>query len=72
MQVTVNQTPIQMELDTGASLSLINKHTFNVIADHSSTVMRMTAVHLKTYTSEPLKILGKAEVTVNYGEKNNN
>ena len=34
VQVTVNQTPIQMELDTGASLSLINKQTFDVIADH--------------------------------------
>ena len=38
VQVTVNQTPIQMELDTGASLSLINKQTFDVIADHRGKV----------------------------------
>ena len=69
MQVTINQTPIQMELDTGSSLSLINKHTFDVIADHSNAVMRTTAVHLKTYTGEALEILGEAEVTVNYGEE---
>ena len=69
LQVTVNQTAIQMELDTGASLSLINKQTFDVIADHSHITLRTTDVHLKTYTGEALEILGEAEVTVNYGEE---
>ena len=69
LQVTINQTPVQMELDTGASLSLINKQTFDVIADHSHITLRTTDVHLKTYTGEALEILGEADVTVNYGEK---
>ena len=69
MDVTLNQTPIKMELDTGASLSLINKHTFDVITDHSHTDLRTTDVHLKTYTGEALEILGEAEVMVNYGEE---
>ena len=34
LQVTVNQKPIQKELDTGTSLSMINKQIFGVIADH--------------------------------------
>ena len=49
LQVTINQTPVQMELDTGASLSLINKQTFDVIADHSHITLRTTDVHLKAY-----------------------
>ena len=49
LQVTVNQTSIQMELDTGASLSLINKQTFDVIAVHSHIIIKVTDVHLKTY-----------------------
>ena len=61
MDVIVNQTPIQMELDTGASLSLITKHTYDDIADHSHILMRAADVHLKTYTGEALEILGEVE-----------
>ena len=46
LQVTVNQKPIQKELDTGSSLSMINKQTFGVIADHIHIVMKVTDVHL--------------------------
>ena len=69
LQVTINQTSVQMELDTGASLSGINKQTFDVIADHSHITMRTTDVHLKTHTGEALKILGNTDVSVNYGEE---
>ena len=34
LQITVNQKPIQKELDTGTSLSMITKQTFGVTADH--------------------------------------
>jgi len=37
VDVIVNQTPIQMELDT---LSQINKHTYDDITDHSHILMR--------------------------------
>ena len=71
LQVSVNQTPAQMELDmdTAASISLINKQAFNFIADHSHIAIRTTHVHLKTYTCKALEILGEADVTVNYGEE---
>ena len=68
LQVTINQTPVQMELDTGAS-SLTNKQTFDVIAGHSHITMRSTDVHLKTYTGEALEILGEADVTFNCCEE---
>ena len=52
LQVTVNQKPIQKELDTDTSLSLINKQTFGVIADHIHIVMKATNVNLKICTGE--------------------
>ena len=48
LQVIVNQKPIQIELDTDASLSLINKQTFDAIADHGHIVIKATDIHLKT------------------------
>ena len=64
-----NQTPIQMELNTGTSLSQIKKHTYDDIADHSHILMRATDVHLETYTGEALEILGEVGVSVNCGEE---
>ena len=69
ISVTLNQTPIQMELDTGASLSLLNKQTFDIIANKNHTTLKTTDVHLKTYTGETVEILGSAELEVTYGEQ---
>ena len=69
VSVTLNQTPVQMELDTGASLSLLNKQTFDVIANKSHTTLKTTDVQLKTYTGETVEVLGEVELTVTYGEQ---
>ena len=47
--VTVNNAPVQMELDTGASLSLLNKANYEKI---SGLQLQPTDVQLKTYTGE--------------------
>ena len=64
--VTVNNTPVQMELDTAASLSLLNKATYEKIP---GLQLQSTDVQLKTYTGEVVQILGEAKVTINYGEQ---
>ena len=69
VSVTLNQTPIQMEVDTGASLSLLNKQTFDIIANKNHTTLKTTDVHFKTYTGETIEILGAAELTITYGEQ---
>jgi len=69
VSVTLNQTPVQMELDTGASLSLLNKPTFDVITSNTHTTLKATDVHLKTYTGETVEVLGAAELAVTYGEQ---
>ena len=66
VELTVNYLPVQMELDTGASLSLLNKQTYDKIPNLQ---LQPTDVQLKTYTGEVLQILGEAKVTVSYGEQ---
>ena len=55
-----------MELDTGASLSLLNQQTYDKIAN-----LQLPPTDVQTYTREVLQILGEAKVTrtVNYGEQ---
>ena len=60
VEVTVNGSPVRMELDTGASLSLLSKNTYEKIP---SLQLQPTDVQLKTYTGEVVV------VTVNYGEQ---
>ena len=66
LKITVNDLPIQMELDTGASLSLLNQQTYKKVPNLQ---LQPTDVQLKTYTGEVVQILGEAKVTVNYGEQ---
>ena len=55
-----------MEFDTGASLSLINKGTYQRVSAHP---LQHTNVNLKTYTGESISLLGTAPVLVKHGEK---
>ena len=55
-----------MELDIGASLSLLHSSAYEKIP---TLQLQLTYVQLKTYTGEVVQILqGEAEVTVNYGK----
>ena len=73
VQVELNQVPTEMELDTGASLSLINKSTYDSIASQSQIQpLQKSDVKLKTYTGEPVGILGATKVEVKYGEVKHN
>ena len=69
-KVNINQIHVEMEVDTGASSSLINKATYDLISRQSHTqALQKTDVQLKTYTGEAVCILGKVKVEVNYGEQ---
>ena len=55
-----------MEVDTGASVSLIKKHIYDSIASKSHTQpLQKSEVILKTYTDELVGILGAAKVEHN-------
>ena len=69
VQVDLNQVPTEMEVDTGASISLISRDTYEVISKQSQIEpLQKTDVKLKIYTDKAVQILGIAHVNVKYGE----
>ncbi len=69
--VLVNDTSVEMEIDTGAALSVISEDTYKHF--HSQGKLppfKNTEVILRTYTGEEVKPKGTLDVTVCYeGEK---
>ena len=64
MDVTLNEKPLTMELDTGAAVSLISEATFrNVLSEYS---MQPAQVPLRTYSGELIPVAGKLDVAVKY------
>ncbi len=55
--VSINGIPIAMELDTGASVSIISEQTYRKVAA------------LSTYTGGDIPVLGKASVKVEHAGK---
>ena len=53
-----------MELDTGATLSVMSEETWKEACP--TTTLRQSSARLSTYSGEPLTVLGKAMVDVEY------
>ena len=58
-----------MELDTGASLTLINRTSYDKINRDSPTILEHSNAQLRTYTGESVEIMGRVTVKVKYGEQ---
>ena len=67
VSVSVNSKPIQMEVDTGAFLSIMSKDTFN--KEFSNQTLQPTTISLRTYTGECLTVLGTLEVQVEHNSQ---
>ena len=65
LTVKLNDCPIEMELDTGASLSVMGETTFQSLLGNTVPI-EPTEVRLRTYTGDGLPVLGEATVTVTY------
>ena len=66
--VQLNEASLEMEVDTGATASLISDSTLKSLwSDGNAPPLRPTDVKLRTYTGEELKVLGSLDVTVRYG-----
>jgi hypothetical protein len=62
---TINGVDVTMEIDTGASLSLISEKTYKKIwPKKSAPKLQPTRVNLWTYTREKIEVLGKINVMV--------
>ena len=64
VEIVVNQIPLVMEVDTGAAISLLSEATFK--SKFPEAKLQPATVKLKTYTGEPLEVLGELPVEVQY------
>ena len=62
---SLNGTDLLMEIDTGASLSLISEETYQHTWSREATPPLLPSqAHLRTYTAEAIQTLGRIEVEV--------
>ena len=66
VNLTVNQKPLTMELDTGASYSLISEQTYKATWPEGAPSLEQSTVKLHTYTGEQVVVVGSITVTVCY------
>ena len=67
--VKVNGANVRMEVDTGASLSLISEATYRKLWQSNPPQLQSTEKVLSTYTGESLEVRGSLSVLVEYGEQ---
>ena len=65
LTMEVNGSDLSMELDTGASLSLISEQTYTNMS-HALPPLTQSNVVLSTYTGEKIRPIGTVDVTVRY------
>ena len=59
LDVSINGIHVDMELDTGAPLSILSEKTYQDIAQQTDiSPLEESQVTLKTYTGEVIKVLG--------------
>ena len=62
--MTVNQKPLAMELDTGASYSLISEQTYQSIwRKKDGLMLQKSSVRLHTYMGEQVEVVGDITVS---------
>ena len=66
VNLTVNQKPLTMELDTGASYSLISEQTYKATWPEERPSLQQSSVKLHTYTGEQVVVVGSVTVTICY------
>ena len=64
LQLELNDTQVTMEVDTGAAVLIMPTSVFSSHFPDQQLVQ--SNVMLKTYTGEPMNILGQADVNVKY------
>ncbi len=62
VKVTLNDAPLQMELDTGAAMTIISEKTYLELKQ----ALPSTNTRLRTYSGQQLVVLGTLHVTVQY------
>ncbi len=69
VEVELDGQPVAMEVDTGASLSIISEASYRYVWAATDKVLEETPIQLRTYSGESLEVLGCLEVEVCYKEQ---
>ena len=66
--VELNQAPVDMEVDTGTSISLISKDTYNKLWPNLTIAppLQRSDILLQTYTGEHLDVVSSVSIDVRY------
>ena len=67
VDLKLNGNPLCMELDTGATVSLISAKTFHQL--FPGTKLQSTTTQLHSYSGESISVMGQMEVEVHYGDQ---
>jgi len=68
--VSINNASLEMEVDTGASVSIISEETYNHLwSQADAPPLQESSVKLKTYSGEQIHVKGSTTVTVIYKEE---
>ncbi len=65
VEISLNGTDVQMEVDTGASVSLISEETLSLIKNENTCITKVKD-KLLTYTGEQIAVLGTVNVEVQH------
>ena len=66
VQVKVNSVPLEMELDTGASVTIISEVTYRSTWPRDPPFLEQVKIKLKTYAGEELQVHGRLNAQVDY------
>ena len=65
IQISVNNVPINMVIDTGASIDIIDEHTFNTVRQNAPIVLQPSSTRIFAYGAKTqLQVMGKFEATL--------
>ncbi len=73
VNVHINGMPVEMDMDTGASATIISNSTYlQLKQEYRIQELERGDIRLKTYTGEAIQVLGKVKVQVSYNNCNLN
>lgn len=69
VSVLLDGVPVEMEVDTGASLSVISEETLKAVRRGATLPLQKCSRRLKTYTGEEIPVVGVCSLVVNYKDR---
>ena len=67
--VKLNSVDMEMEVDTGASVSIISEEKFHQLQKSTPIILQPSRAKLFTYTQEAIDVLGSTEVKVEHNQQ---